>query len=332
MRHLAALLALSAVANSSPSAEPDARTAADRGLKFLAEEAVGWKEDRKCASGHHAPMGLWALNEAKARGFKVDDKAVSNLTGWVLAKDDPAKVNPRQPPRPEVTVNQTPLMLALGIEAGGVAGDTRDGLKALLGLVLAGQDKDGAWRLLYVWEPFGSAPDVMTTLVLLALTDPNAPDLGAEGQAARERGLKWLEAAKPSDTPQADALRLLLWTRLGRPAKEREAIATRLAGRQNADGGWGQEEGAASDAYATGQALYALAAKGTKADDPAVRKAVAFLVKAQEKDGSWAMASRPGGPGGKAARNVAPITFAGTAWAVLGLVRCSPTDGAKPEK
>jgi hypothetical protein len=36
------------------------------------------------------------------------------------------------------------------------------------------------------------------------------------------------------------------------------------------------------------------------------------------------MASRPGGPGGKSAKNLAPITLVGTAWAVLGLVRSGP--------
>src|SRR5207248_3313436 len=171
-----------------------------------------------------------------------------------------------------------------------------------------------------------------TTLALLALTAPNAPDLGPAGAAARDRGLKWLAAAKPADTPQADALRLVLWQRLSRPTAEWEPLAARLLARQNADGGWGQAKGLASDAYATGQALYALAEAGRAADDPPVRKARAFLVGSQDEDGSWEMASRPGGPGGKPAKNLAPITYAGTAWAVLGLVRSGPavTTGGAP--
>lgn len=325
MRLLVAFLIFAALAQPLPAAELDARKAIDAGLAFLAEDATNWKEDRKCASCHHIPMVIWTLNEAKQRGYAVDDKARTQLTAWVVAKDDPAKVNPKQPERKEIIVNQTPLMLALGFEAGDLTdAATRDGLKAMLALVLNDQDKDGAWRLKYVWEPHGSTPDVMTTLALLTLTAANAPDLGAEGKTAREKGLKWLLATPPADTPQADGLRLMLLKRLGHPQSEWEPFMKRLLGRQNADGGWGQAAGMKSDAFATGQALYALADTGRKVDDPEIAKARAFLVKSQQKDGSWEMASRPGGPGGKSAKNVAPITNVGTSWAVLGLMRSTP--------
>jgi hypothetical protein len=83
----------------------------------------------------------------------------------------------------------------------------------------------------------------------------------------------------------------------------------------------------ASDAWATGQALYALAHAGVKPDDAAVARGQAFLVKTQREDGSWPMTSRPTAPGGKGARSLIPITGAGSAWAVLGLVRSAgPAD------
>ena len=335
MRLSVAVLVLAAMAQTLHAAEPGARKTIDGGLKFLAEEAAAWKAERKCSSCHHAPMAIWTLNEAKRRGYTVDDKAVAELTAWVLAKDDPAKVNPKQPERKEVIVNQTPLMLALGFEAGDSKDPvTRDGLKTMLTLVVGDQDKDGAWRLMYAWEPHGSTPDVMTALALLALSAPNAPDLGAEGKAAREKGLKWLAATPPADTPQADGLRLVLLKRLARPPAEWEPLLKKLLARQNADGGWGQAAGMKSDAFATGQALYALAEAGRKPDDPAVAKARTFLVKSQRADGSWEMASRPGGPGGKSAKNLAPITHVGTAWAILGLLRSVPaiakTESAAP--
>ena len=87
------------------------------------------------------------------------------------------------------------------------------------------------------------------------------------------------------------------------------------------DGGWSQAKDMASDAWATGQALYALASAGLKADDPAIARGQAFLVKSQREDGSWPMTSRPTKPGGEGAKNLVPIIGAGSAWAVLGLVR-----------
>jgi hypothetical protein len=61
---------------------------------------------------------------------------------------------------------------------------------------------------------------------------------------------------------------------------------------QRADGGWGQRESMACDAYATGQSLYALQAAGIKPSNPAYQKGVKFLLATQKDDGSWFVASR----------------------------------------
>jgi hypothetical protein len=50
---------------------------------------------------------------------------------------------------------------------------------------------------------------------------------------------------------------------------------------------------------------------------------VAWLVKSQLESGSWTMTSRPSKPGAEGAKNLVPITGAGNAWAILGLVRAS---------
>ena len=58
-----------------------------------------------------------------------------------------------------------------------------------------------------------------------------------------------------------------------------------------------------------------------KSDAPVIRRAHAFLIKTQRADGSWPMTSRPVRPGGEGAKSLIPITGAGSAWAVLGLVQ-----------
>ena len=117
-------------------------------------------------------------------------------------------------------------------------------------------------------------------------------------------------------------MRLVVWRRLGRPAEEWEPLVRRIKERQNADGGWSQTPEMESDAWATGQALYALAHADVKADDPAIERGRAFLVRTQREDGSWPMTSRPvNKPGGTGAKNLIPIIGAGSAWGVLGLVR-----------
>jgi squalene-hopene/tetraprenyl-beta-curcumene cyclase len=111
--------------------------------------------------------------------------------------------------------------------------------------------------------------------------------------------------------------------RASRPPGEREPGIKRLLELQNKDGGWGQERGLPSDAYATGQALYFLSLAGVARDRPEIRRAVAFLVARQEEDGSWPMTSRAH-PGAKPMTNPVPITYFGSAWATLGLMRSVP--------
>jgi squalene-hopene/tetraprenyl-beta-curcumene cyclase len=94
----------------------------------------------------------------------------------------------------------------------------------------------------------------------------------------------------------------------------------RLLGQQNDDGGWGQEADSPSDAYATRQALYFLSLVGVDRDRNEVQRGVAFLVTRQKEDGSWPMSSRAH-PGVKPMTNPVPITYFGSAWATLGLVR-----------
>src|SRR5207237_7376471 len=136
---------------------------------------------------------------------------------WVVTKDHLAKLVAKPPKRENIELNEAPLLLALGIEAGGDKG-TQDGLKQLLTSVLGDQDKDGSWRLSYEFRPIGSSPEVLTTLALLALSAPNAPDLGKEGKAARGKGIEWLRNARPDEELQTAALRLILWRRLDLPA------------------------------------------------------------------------------------------------------------------
>lgn len=195
-------------------------------------------------------------------------------------------------------------------------------MRRLLETVKGDQADDGSWSAWPETRPpiFGDSDESMTALATLAVL-PAAAAGDDSAQAVRDRGARWLAGTEADDDPQSVALRLVLWRRLGRPAEEWEPLARRIRGRQNADGGWSQAKWMASDAWATGQALYALAHAGRKRDDPVISRARAFLIRTQRDDGSWPMTSRPVKPGGEGSKSLIPITGAGGAWAVLGLVR-----------
>ena len=325
MRSLTAVFALLVLSVEGRADGPDAdvKSVIERGLTFLAKDSMAWRESKKCFECHHAPFTIWALNEAKARGYAVDEKVLEELTSWVVGKEYLSRLLPERPERKEIVFSEAPLLLALGLEAGDT-GQTQDGLKQMLVSVVHDQGPDGSWKRASEARPILSSPDTLTMLALLALSAPRAPDLGQEAEAARKKGLEFLQAATADEELQPVVLRLILWHRLGRPAAEWEPLVRQLRTAQHDDGGWSQLALAKSDAFATGQALYALAEAGAKPDDAAVSKAHSFLAKSQGPDGAWAMTSRAIMGNGKVATKFEPITHASSAWAVMGLVRSAP--------
>ena len=195
-------------------------------------------------------------------------------------------------------------------------------MKRLLNTVKSDQTENGSWSAWPETRPpiFGNSDENMTALATLALS-PAAATGDEPAKAARDNGMRWLAETETDGDPQSIALRLILWRRLGRPADEWQPLVRRIKERQNADGGWSQTADMASDAWATGQALYALAHAGIKPEESVVSRASAFLIKTQRTDGSWPMTSRPVKPGGSGSKSLIPITGAGSAWAVLGLVK-----------
>jgi squalene-hopene cyclase-like protein len=185
-----------------------------------------------------------------------------------------------------------------------------------------GSFPDGVGR-----PPILERQEATTALAVLALSPPES-EAGRLPDAAssRARAMEWLAKNPTGGSHQAQVLRLLILTRTGAPAEAARGLIAEMVNRQSPDGGWSQTTLMASDALATGQTLYALRAAGMPADDPAIRRGVAFLIKSQRPEGDWPMPSRPvpGQPDGGPSKDLTPITAAGSAWAVLGLARAAP--------
>ncbi len=296
--------------------------AIDRGLVFVAKDALAWKSAHNCVSCHHAGLVLWSMREAAQRGHSVDQSAMAELTKWVAETEygTTTELRPAGVPK-RLSAGAAWFALAFSADPNPDA-DSQKELKLLLKTVESDQTETGAWLS---WPQtraplFGESDDSMTALATLVVLSAAASG-DAEAAMVRDKGVKWLAETKTDDDPQSIALRLVVWKKLGRPAEEWKLLVQRIKERQNADGGWSQANGMASDAWATGQALYALAQAGVKPREPAITRAHAFLIKTQREDGSWLMTSRPRTPGGEGSKNLMPITCAGAAWAVLGLVR-----------
>jgi N-acyl-D-amino-acid deacylase len=119
---------------------------------------------------------------------------------------------------------------------------------------------------------------------------------------------------------------LLGLTWAGEPANHLQSLASQLLSHQAGDGGWAQLPSGSSDAYATGQTVYALhVGAGVALKNPALDRARRYLLQTQLEDGTWYVRRRAfpfqptniqsGFPHGKDGW----ISATGTSWAVLAL-------------
>lgn len=343
LRLLTGALALTAMIGPAPihaQEEKNAekpRQAIERGLTFLIEDARKWRQERQCSTCHHGTMTVWALNEAKARGYKVAAPDLAEMTKW--AKERLKDIDKPRDPRPGWSMVNSPAhMLATMAQAlPSQESLADDELRQIAGHLLRHQEADGSWA----WSsapaknrppPFFESDEVATLLGYMAL-GPFVPVDASAASAerdARARAAAWLAQQKPSDTTQAAAYRLLSKVRAGGSPTGFEAELAEMLRRQNPDGGWGQLKDRPSDAYATGQALYIVSLAGVGTDRAEVRRAVDFLTATQQKDGSWPM-TRRGHPGVTPGPNAVPIIYFGSAWATLGLMhQAAAVEGASP--
>jgi hypothetical protein len=188
------------------------------------------------------------------------------------------------------------------------------------------QSADGSWnRGLAISRPPIQESNITRTAQIvraLRLYGPPARQMETDNRIVRARA--WLLEAKPRTGDEYAMLLAGLWwsgaeqERIGRAAQA-------LLARQHSDGGWAGNPNLASDAFSTGEALYALHASGCLGvHDRAYERGVEFLLGTQYADGAWYVRSRavkmqPYFESGFPFGDDQWISAAGTAWASLAL-------------
>ena len=196
---------------------------------------------------------------------------------------------------------------------------------AIVRYLMAMQTSDGGWQIPESRRPPMNSGKIQTAaLAVYAMKNyaPQAERLSCEKAIAR--AVAWLEKAAPV-TNQDHAFRLLGLAWGGAPSSAIREEARSVSALQRADGSWSQLPAMASDAYATGEALFALGSAGRMtASDPVFRKGADYLLSTQASDGSWHVRSRsiwlqPYFESGFPYGQDQFISTAGTAWATLAL-------------
>ncbi|MDP8979686.1 MAG: ankyrin repeat domain-containing protein [Acidobacteriota bacterium] len=103
------------------------------------------------------------------------------------------------------------------------------------------------------------------------------------------RAAAWLQAAEPRSTEDRSMQILgIAWAgHKPPPIRVQQLIA-----RQRPDGSWGQTDNLPSDAYATGEALWALHESGMAPSSPVFSRGVDYLLRSQREDGTWHVVTR----------------------------------------
>ena len=330
---LAVVLALT---EASVAQVPEANHAIEKSLRYLETRAVAWMQEKKCASCHHVPMMIWAHREARDRGFAINEQVLTEVTQWMLDADK-SVIHPTPNREESAAANQhlTSAYVLLALAAGENRQDVSpESLKPIFAFVLGKQLPDGSWPPPFKNPPNPALPPVTpdqhiaSLLIASSLAVWESHGVAPENvKASRAKFSEWFAVQPPENDPLFPALRLILNAHLKQLDEDASRQIAWLRDHQNKDGGWSQLIDSPSDAFATGRALYAISMAGIKSDDPMVQRSRAYLLSTQNDDGTWTMASRPRITDGKWSDNLEPITSAGTAWATLGLLRSTTSQG-----
>jgi hypothetical protein len=282
-------------------------------------------------------MPLWALSEAQRQGYAINQKFVADTTEALLGSKDKLMAsrifpNPADPPDPRPSgrgLNMGLPFLAVAAQAlPSLEKGQKQRIKLIAQEILKKQQPDGSWEFFATLRrpPINESQSTDVAWIIMALAGQTGPDVPDSQRAALSKAIAWLDAAKLSGIHQDKALKVLLGARSARPRETMRATIDELLALQRADGGWSQTvPEQKSDAFATGQTLYALSLAGLTAERPEMKRGIDFLVATQAPDGSWPMISRAtpdGSPG--SAKLLTPITCAASSWATLGLARLAP--------
>jgi hypothetical protein len=297
--------------------------AVETGTAILQRGASEFFKQSGCVGCHHQPVATVAAAAARTAGVRVDESAAKGFVKTI--EGEMMFFNQTLLERLDTggsTDGPTWKLMALASERypSSLLTDT------LVGYLTHFQRHDGSWWFGGISRaPLEEGAMARTAMAIRGMQMFGTPAMKADLDRRIARATTYLANAKAVTNDEA-AMQILGLAWAGGNVAKISALGKALTGAQHADGGWGQNRNLASDAYATGESLYALKEAGVLAPTDAVyRKGVKFLLETQREDGSWYVRSRapkfqPYFQSGFPHDHDQWISSTATAWAVRGLV------------
>jgi ankyrin repeat protein len=328
--HLPANAQSASIVPASATVRPQIKPAAELAISLIEKSSWEFFAKSSCVSCHAQSMTDMAVAEARAKGLRVDEPAAAERIKMVRA------TYPAEPLLERMDPAGAEEQLAYPLAGFALSGYEPDWMTdAMVANIVATQGANGSFHVGAAARPPGEEGDIFrTAMCIKAMKAYGPPGRAAELEARIAKARQWLETARPA-TAEDRNMQLLGIYWAGADSRRLSRFAKAIVAEQQPDGGWRQREGLASDAYGTGESLYALAASGALSpNDKAYQKGVRFLLNTQHSDGSWFVASRSPRiqayfDGGFPYAHDQWISEWGTAWAAMALARAMPAHVAQ---
>jgi ankyrin repeat protein len=244
----------------------------------------GWKA-RRCVSCHSNSLPQMTVALARQKGFAVNEEQAKKELGFAIATDEPVLEPNRLGSSPIGGGSDTLGYTLMGMAAAGAPADALT--DAHIHFMSLNQYPDGAFRNASYRPPTEYAPLTTSAVALRSIKRYPIPGRREEFRERVDRAKRWLLSAKAFSTEER-SMQLNALADAGASRSERAPFVKTLKAAQNQDGSWSQLPSVRPDAYATGEALYALHVSGSvPANDPVYQKGVQWLLRNQLADGSW---------------------------------------------
>ena len=311
------------VTNKKANNDPEAiKKAINKSLPLLQTTSHTFLENAGgCQSCHHQDLTAVNLSMAKGKGFQINEAGLDEIydsimhvirtwKGALVQNDDPVAI-----------------VMSSGYQLWALWANHYKSNKLIEMLVknlMERQTGEGCWVSPNPRPPLEFYSFSATALMVSAIQYYSPPSLKPEMMQRIEKARSWMIRTVP-ETNEERVFQILGLTWINGDKDFIRQQAKKLLATQHEDGGWSQLTNLETDAYATGQALYALYESGQlKTDDPAFQKGVSFLLKTQYEDGSWKVKSRsipfvPFVQNGFPHEKDQFISAAGTNWATMAL-------------
>ncbi len=297
-----------------------------KSFTLLQKSGETFIKQAKCASCHHSTLTSMIAGKMMEKGITGVDTtagmrvfAMDNTLAFVA---NPNLINQFVPAK-----FLAPYVL-LGLNAEKFPADFNTDLA--VDYLISQALPDGSFKAEYARVPLEMGDIHLTAFSIRAIQLYASPSKAASVKQLVIRTQQWLEKQQPTNQQElAFQLLGMRWCDGSKAAKT--AVATKLTAMQKEDGGWSQLPTMKSDAYATGQALYALSESGIiNPGSEVYEKGINYLLQTQDESGAWIVATRSNPIQPFINSGFPPydenqyISAAATNWAALALVNALP--------